>query len=150
MTREEKRQIIDAAADRAFEALSKVTSGEMHTEGAKQLLDNIASLRWMAEAYALDHRIETTEPPVPEEVQPKTEPVEPVPEQKHAPEPVKPPEVTGVDEPKFKMEEVRAALAKARGRGVNVSEIIRSFGVETFPQLDKSQYPAVMAKLEET
>jgi hypothetical protein len=47
------------------------------------------------------------------------------------------------------MTDVRAALAKARGRGVNVSAIIASFGVENFQQLSKEHYPAVMAKLAE-
>ena len=67
------------------------------------------------------------------------------PEPVEAAEPVKPEPET----PQYEMTEVRAALAKARTNGVNVSEIVRSFGAESFPQIDKSQYGAVMAKLEE-
>ena len=87
---------------------------------------------------------------VPEEVQPEPVTPEIVPEQVQpepveAAEPVKPEPET----PQYEMTEVRAALAKARANGVNVSEIVRSFGAESFPQIDKSQYGAVMAKLEE-
>lgn len=145
MTREKKRQILENATDLAFDALAKVTSGDMHTEAVRQLLDNLSSLQWMTDSYDRPDAVGAEiVPMIPAEPEP-VKPVEPAPAPK--PEPAKAPEVTGVDEPQYKMADVRAALAKARGKGVNVSEIISSFGVSTFPELDASQYPAVMEKL---
>ena len=141
MTREEQIIILTNAQERAFKQIDLTEGCEMGTEEFSRLLDVAGRMGWMSQPEPM---------PVPEEVQP--EPVTPEivseqvqPEPVEAAEPVKPES----EPPQYEMTEVRAALAKARANGVNVSEIVRSFGAESFPQIDKSQYGAVMAKLEE-
>lgn len=141
MTREEQIIILTNAQERAFKQIDLTEGCEMGTEEFSRLLDVAGRMGWMSQPDPM---------PVPEGVQP--EPVTPEivseqvqPEPVEAAEPVKPEPET----PQYEMTEVRAALAKARANGVNVSEIVRSFGAESFPQIDKSQYGAVMAKLEE-
>ena len=141
MTREEQIIILTNAQERAFKQIDLTEGCEMGTEEFSRLLDVAGRMGWMSQPDPM---------PVPEEVQP--EPVTPEiapdkvqPEPVEAAEPVKPESET----PQYEMTEVRAALAKARANGVNDSEIVRSFGAESFPQIDKSQYGAVMAKLEE-
>ena len=148
MTREEQMNILTEARDRVLKQIELTEGCEMGTEEFQRLIYGADQLNWM---------LRNSDPMpvpeiVPEEVQP--EPVKPeiVPEQVQ-PEPdevAEPePETCDDEEPAFKMEEVRAALAKARGRGVNVSEIIRSFGADNFQQIPKNQYGAIMAKLAE-
>lgn len=151
MTREEQIIILTNAQERAFKQIDLTEGCEMGTEEFSRLLDVAGQLGWMSQPDPMPDN-------VPEGVQP--EPVAPEivsevvqPEPVEAAEPVKPeperPETGADEEPAFKMEEVRAALAKARGRGVNVSEIIRSFGADNFQQIPKNQYGAIMAKLTE-
>ena len=141
MTREEQIIILTNAQERAFKQIDLTEGCEMGTEEFSRLLDVAGRMGWMSQPDPM---------PVPEEVQPEPVTPEIVSEQVQsepveAAEPVKPESET----PQYEMTEVRAALAKARANGVNVSEIVRSFGAESFPQIDKSQYGAVMAKLEE-
>lgn len=138
MTREEQIRILTEAQERAFKQIDLTEGCEMGSEEFTRLLGAAHQLGWMSYPDAL----RPVDDDVSEQVQP--EPVEP----ETAPEEVQPETQTGVDEPKFTMVEVRAALAKARAKGVNVSEIVRSFGVESFPEIPASQYGAVMAKLE--
>ena len=145
MTREEQIIILTNAQERAFKQIDLTEGHEMGTEEFSRLLDVAGRMGWMSQPEPMP-----VPEIVPEEVQP--EPVKPEivseqvqPEPVEAAEPVKPESET----PQYEMTEVRAALAKARANGVNVSEIVRSFGAESFPQIDKSQYGAVMAKLEE-
>lgn len=148
MTREEQIIILTNAQERAFKQIDRTEGHEMGTEEFSRLLDVAGRLGWMAYSEeTIPRDVETT---VPDEVQNTSEPAEIAPD-KVQPEPVEPEKSETVenDEPAFKMEEVRAALAKARGRGVNVSEIIRSFGADNFQQIPKNQYGAIMAKLTE-
>lgn len=147
MTREEQIIILTNAQERAFKQIDLTEGHEMGTEEFSRLLDVAGRMGWMSQPEPMP-----VPEIVPEEVQP--EPVKPeiVPEQvqPETDEVVEPePETCADEEPAFKMEEVRAALAKARGRGVNVSEIIRSFGADNFQQIPKNQYGAIMAKLTE-
>lgn len=142
MTREEKIKILAMAQERAYEEIDRTSGPEMGSEEFVRLLGVVHQLEWM------QHPEETipVEDFAPDQVQPEAPKPEIVSEQVQSePEPVKPEPET----PQYEMTEVRAALAKARANGVNVSEIVRSFGAESFPQIDKSQYGAVMAKLEE-
>lgn len=143
MTREEQIIILTNAQERAFKQIDLTEGCEMGTEEFSRLLDVAGRLGWMSQPDPMPDN-------VPEGVQP--EPVTPeIVSEQVQPEPVEPerPETGADEEPTFKMEEVRAALAKARGRGVNVSEIIRSFGADNFQQIPKNQYGAIMAKLTE-
>lgn len=48
----------------------------------------------------------------------------------------------------YKLEDVRAALVDARrNRGVNVTELLREFGVENFSAFPAGKYGELMAKL---
>ena len=147
MTREEKIKILATAQERAYEEIDRTSGPEMGSEEFVRLLGVAHQLEWMQhpeETIPCDPTPE--EDFAPDQVQPEAPKPEIVPEQVQSePEPVKPEPET----PQYELTEVRAALAKARANGVNVSEIVRSFGAESFPQIDKSQYGAVMAKLEE-
>lgn len=51
--------------------------------------------------------------------------------------------------PRYSMVEVRTALGEARRRGVNIAELVRSFGVNNFTAIPAGAYPELMRKLEE-
>lgn len=137
MTREEKKQILEDALTLAYTEVKHAGGGDMDSEAFQTLLKNIETMNWMVECQLAP----------PEATQPETEGTGVAePQKQEAPEV---PDEPAPEAPAVKMEDVRAALAKARGKGVNVSEIIRGFGVETFPQIEKSQYPEVLKKLEE-
>ena len=50
----------------------------------------------------------------------------------------------------YSREEVRAALAKSRKNGVNVTELLAKFGVDNFSALPAAKYPELMARLGES
>lgn len=147
MTREEQIIILTNAQERAFKQIDLTEGCEMGTEEFSRLLDVAGRMGWMAYSEeTIPRDVETT---VPDEVQNTSEPAEIVPDEVQPESEPERPETGADEEPAFKMEEVRAALAKARGRGVNVSEIIRSFGADNFQQIPKNQYGTIMAKLTE-
>lgn len=135
MTNEEKQKILEAALDRAYEELKTVPGVDMSLKETETLLDNIGTMEWMVERFQLKDEFEAC--PVVE--RPET----PAPTVARVDEPVTP----APAESQYSMTDVRAALAKARSKGVNVSDIIRAFGVDNFTALDASKYPAVMEKL---
>lgn len=49
----------------------------------------------------------------------------------------------------YSKEEVRAALGRARKRGLVVSEVLSEFDVDSFPGLPESKYPELMARIGE-
>lgn len=61
-------------------------------------------------------------------------------------EPVADPEPEPVAEP-YTKEEVRAALAESRKRGVKVTELLGELGYDNFSAVPAGEYGAVMAKL---
>lgn len=144
MTREEQIIILTNAQERAFKQIDLTEGHEMGTEEFSRLLDVAGRMGWMSQPEPMP-----VPEIVPEEVQNTTAPAEIVPDEVQPESEPERPETGADEEPTFKMEEVRAALAKARGRGVNVSEIIRSFGADNFQQIPKNQYGAIMAKLTE-
>ena len=52
-----------------------------------------------------------------------------------------------VEEKTYQSSDVRAALVDARGRGVNVGEILQRFGVSNFQFLPANQYGALIEAL---
>lgn len=96
--------------------------------------------------------IEPQETPVSEEAAPSkavvSQPdVNPPPENVSQPD-VNPPPETGAH-PEYKMEDVRAALVAARRKkGVNVTELLREFGVENFSAFPAGRYWELMQRLE--
>lgn len=71
-------------------------------------------------------------------------PVSPAPvfEETAEPTPFDPAEKT------YSKEEVRAALGAARAKGVNVTELMKKFGVDKFPAFPAGKYGELMAMLE--
>ena len=138
MTNEEKQKILEDALEQSYLLLKNAYTEEGDSKDLVTLLENIGTMEWMVDQFQIKDSVETCpvverpETPAPA----KQEPVTPAP----APAPV---------ESQYSMTDVRAALAKARSKGVNVSDIIRAFGVDNFTALDASKYPAVMAKLAE-
>ena len=53
-----------------------------------------------------------------------------------------------VEEKTYEMTEVRAALVEARRKGVNVSALLREFGVENFGAFPAGKYGELMKRLE--
>jgi hypothetical protein len=144
VTREEKIQILNNAQARIYQAVNATEGAELGSEAFSRLIYLSDSLEFQI-ARLRDNGYEQAFLPIPapEGVGPAEEPV-PADPPSRAPESEK----EGDDEePQYKMEEVRAALAKARGKGVNVSEIIRSFGADNFQQITPDKYPAIMEKL---
>lgn len=149
MTREEVREIAKSEADRLVKLLPTIDP-VFQSEVYRRTLDNIQSLNWLvppeapgcnigepirvtaADVHPVDSVSPFPEPSVEEYTAPVMETPEPEPE----------PEKT------YAREDVRAALAKARKKGINVTEFLAEFGVENFTGLPAAKYPEVMAKLE--
>jgi hypothetical protein len=153
MTNEEKISILQRTADRAYEVLNGMTGDDLCDGKCLRLLRAISDLEWMSAQCRRDAAREAA-PPVTPEPDPvpaakPSIPETPKPVASPEPEAEKPAPEKPASGTKLKMADVRGALAKARGKGVNVAEIINSFGVENFQQIPEDQYPAVMAKLEE-
>lgn len=131
-----------------------------------QMLSNMNELIWLADRHALAAQekpgpvIDITPAHVkksveedlgldtPAETAPQTEPFpEPFPEPFTESEPVAEPEPeTGRS---YTKEEVRAALAESRKRGVKVTALLGELGYDNFSAVPAGEYGAVMAKLGE-
>lgn len=126
-----------------------------------QMLSNMSELIWLADRIGLMTQekpdvIDVTPAHVkkavaedlgldtPEETAPQTEPF---------PEPFPEPFAEPAPEPKtersYTKEEVRAALAESRKRGVKVTELLGELGYDNFSAVPAGEYGAVMAKLGE-
>ena len=126
-----------------------------------QMLSNMSELIWLADRIGLMTQekpdvIDVTPAHVkkaveedlgldtPEEAAPQTEPFpEPF------PEPFAEPEPEPKTERSYTKEEVRAALAESRKRGVKVTELLGELGYDNFSAVPAGEYGAVMAKLGE-
>ena len=143
-------KLFDTEIQRMAEKLCAMDPG---SAAYGQMLSNMSDLIWLADRRALaaqekpdvidvtpahvkkaveeDLGLDTPEEPVSE---PVAEPVsEPVPE-------------TGRS---YTKEEVRAALAESRKRGVKVTELLGELGYDNFSAVPAGEYGAVMAKLGE-
>lgn len=139
MTKGEKIQILDNAINLTYKLLEKAYKEGRDVNEIKTTVDILSYLECYADSLKSRPGEQGCEKEfsIAEAVNPVPEPEIPAPAP--APDPV---------ESKYSMTDVRAALAKARSKGVNVADIIRSFGVENFQQIDASKYPAIMEKLE--
>lgn len=61
-----------------------------------------------------------------------------------------PAQVSSEPEKTYEMSEVRAALVAARRRGVNVTEILKEYGVDNFGAFPAGKYGELMERLGET
>lgn len=145
MTKGEKIQILDNAINLTYKLLEKAYKESRDVNEIKTTVDILSYLECYADSLKSrpgelecekEFSIAEAVNPVPS---PETLAPAPTAPETPAPEP---------GESKYSMTDVRAALAKARSKGINVADIIRSFGVENFQQIDASKYPAIMEKLE--
>lgn len=145
-------KLFDTEIQRMAEKLCAMDPG---SAAYGQMLSNMSDLIWLADRRTLAAQekpavIDITPAHVkksveedlgldtPEETAPQAEPVsEPVPEP--APE-------TGRS---YTKEEVRAALAESRKRGVKVTALLGELGYDNFSAVPAGEYGAVMAKLGE-
>lgn len=118
-----------------------------------QMISNMSDLIWLADRHALAAQekpavIDITPAHVKKSVEEDLgldTPEEPVAE--IVPEPVaEPAPETGRS---YTKEEVRAALAESRKRGVKVTELLGELGYDNFSAVPAGEYGAVMAKLGE-
>lgn len=75
--------------------------------------------------------------------------IEPEPEKPEEPEEEWVKEADEAPEVSYNQAEVRAALASARRKGVNVASLIKSHGADNFTAVDPLHYPAIMREIEE-
>ena len=163
MTSAEKRTIVEAAIARAYTAIAETPGSEMKDERFGDLLFNINTLEHLAikhrgtEADCHEPNDDVGEPnsfpchphagTAKEALEVPQEQPAPEPEESAKPELEKEPENPGSEKPggeTFKPAEVRAALASARLKGVNVAELLRKFGAGNFSALPESRYADVM------
>lgn len=151
-------KLFDTEIQRMAERLCAMDPG---SAAYGQMLSNMNELIWLADRHALAAQekpavIDITPAHVkksveedlgldtPEEAAPQTEPF---------PEPFPEPFAEPAPEPKtersYTKEEVRAALAESRKRGVKVTALLGELGYDNFSAVPAGEYGAVMAKLGE-
>lgn len=161
MTNEEKIAVLEAAEDRGWNLVSYANPA---TEEYGRLLSNLSQTRlyieclrdpesfkpadqWQTpEQPSMTPEQAETEAPIPEtpkittKITDKTEPVE-----------EKVTELVTTEDPKpvptYDKKEVLDLMKAARRNGINVSEIIKSFGVDNFGDINAEKYPAVVDAL---
>lgn len=144
-------KLFDAELQRMAEKL-----GAMEPDSASygQLLSNMSDLCWLADRRALAAQENPTEPKpddTPAHVKEAVEEALGL----DTPDPAAEPELVpqAEDEPapqterSYTKEEVRAALAESRKRGVKVTALLADLGYENFSAVPAGEYGAIMAKL---
>ena len=142
-------KLFDTQIQRMAEKLCAMDPG---SAAYGQLLSNMSDLIWLADRRTLAAQekpsaIDSTPAHVKKAVEEDLgldTPEEPVSEP--VTEPVTEPEPEPVAEP-YTKEEVRAALAESRKRGVKVTELLGELGYDNFSAVPAGEYGAVMAKL---
>ena len=143
MTLEEKRQILNDAETRVYKRIRSTPDEALDTEAFLKLLHVADHMQALLNyrliepdaSDAMEQPPETTLTPEPEpEPEPETEP-ETDPE-------------TDPEAPQYKMEDVRAALSKARSKGFNITALLHEMGVKSFPELPANKYHTVMLKIQ--
>ena len=153
-------KLFDTEIQRMAEKLCTMDPG---SAAYGQLLSNMSDLIWLADRRTLAAQekpaaIDSTPAHVkkaveedlgldtPEETAPQTAPFPepfPAPFAETAPETESAPETAR----SYTKEEVRAALAESRKRGVKVTELLGELGYDNFSAVPAGEYGAVMAKL---
>ena len=141
----ERRQIIETAIDGQLDAIRRLDPSDKVLDWHVETLGRLVSMRWTF------HDAGEADAPIPGQMI-ITQPVaevsaevidEPKPVIEEAPAPAPAAEV------QYTMAEVRAALAKGRGKGVDVTAIIRSTGATAFPKVPEEKYSFIMDQLKE-
>ena len=154
MTNEEKIAVLEAAEDRGWNLVSYANPA---TEEYGRLLSNLSQTRlyieclrdpesfkpadqWQTPEQAETEAPTPETPKTPDKITPKAEPVE-----------EKVTELVTTEDPKpvptYDKKEVLDLMKAARRNGINVSEIIKSFGVDNFGDINEEKYPAVVDAL---
>ena len=130
----------------------KLCAMEPDSASYGQLLSNMSDLCWLADRRALAAQEKPTETDdTPAHVKEAVEEALGL----DTPDPAAEPELVpqAEDEPapqterSYTKEEVRAALAESRKRGVKVTELLAGLGYENFSAVPAGEYGAIMAKL---
>lgn len=146
MTNEDKIKLFDNNEERLIRALDDTdpTSPEFG-----QALRNLADLRATIFYYMRDGGITATSVDAKKVFAPAFEdqtppPCEPAPLAVEEPYVEEPP----YDGPTYTKADLTKMMKDARVKGVNITAIIKSFGVDNLADIDPTQYPAVVAALE--
>lgn len=132
----------------------KLSAMDPSTAAYGQLLANMSELVWLADRRALAAKEKSPEPKTDDTPAHVKEAVEEAlgldtPDPTAEPELV--PQAENEPAPKtersYTKEEVRAALAESRKRGVKVTELLAGLGYENFSAVPAGEYGAIMAKL---
>lgn len=140
----ERRQIIETAIDGQLDAIRRLDPSDKVLDWHVETLGRLVSMRWTfhdaGEADApIPGQMIITQPVAEVSAEMSDEPKQVVEE---APAPAG-------TEVQYTMAEVRAALAKGRGKGVDVTAIIRSTGATAFPKVPEEKYGFIMDQLKE-
>lgn len=131
MEKEFLKSRLETEQERCLEKLAELTPGSEEYNRCWRNLSSISGTIW----YELDGPVETP-PGVPEPPVHTPAPAEPEPSP--APTPT---------EPQMKKEDVRAALAEARMKGIDVSKLIAEVGAANLSGVDPADYPKLMDAL---
>lgn len=156
MTSAEKRNILEAAIDRAYTAIAETSGTEMKDERFRDLLFNIDHMESIAsDLPEIDEgqqeatgAVESQNPcPGPSDAGTAKESLAiEAAESEQTPD-----ESEGeTEEPTmYTKEEVKSALAKARVKGVNAVAVLRQVGADSFQTLTSNKYAEVMRIIEQ-
>lgn len=147
MTDKDAREILRREYYRVVERLSEVDP-VLSPKLYRELLEFADRLHWQSEEPCLvpvmtvdEITEEVKTEPIPDVEEPKADPV-PAPEPEPDPEPAPEPE-----DKTYSKEEVRAALAESRNKGVDVPALLKEFGYSNFSAVPAGKYSEIMAKL---
>lgn len=114
----------------------------------RELLSMIESLGWMSNTHRAE---ETPDTPTVDEIIAEVKAEKPEPSVEEYAPPVmnnpEPAEEPKIDAPALTKEVVRAALAKARKSGVNVTELLGELGYDNFSAVPAAKYGEIMERL---
>jgi hypothetical protein len=144
---DEARDILQRELTRCALALTEMDPAREH-KSYGELVHTIETLIWMTNAPDTASPVVGVEqePYIPAEI--KVIPAEEMTEEDKADAAAV---IEAAEEAKtYSREEVRAALARSRKNGVNVTELLAEFGVDNFSAVPAGRYPELMAKLGES
>ena len=138
MTREERRQIMNDAVDRAYDEVARATSGEMDTPEFRTLIKNIMDMEWLARPDFRDDGITPTKPDAPVEQVTEEPAADPF-----APAPVEPTAAISKDELRDKL-----STYSNKHDSLDVAAIMNGMGYSKLSDVPTSQYAALLEKVE--
>jgi hypothetical protein len=150
MTEEEKLDLLQDIRERLYQKIYETDFGRLGTSEFLVLLQTLDTVVTLIDKT--HHEVGELQAPSdaeenrPEEKAPEADAAEATAEKPEPTQTPDPPKTANT--PEYTMVDVRKKLLAARAKGVNVSTIVRSFGVENFQDIDATRYPEVIAALE--